>query len=302
MALCPSITGGALRQSVPREWPFVEWLIANELIAFSNLLSEKEPQRLLRKRTPRNPGKNHWISSRDREFGSWWAALTDRRMLDRQGQLEFYLKFLEAGERERLLVVKQSSVQNPFSYRESMGISYSQHLKQTVHHHGEHFLNGLYGNIWDTQIASRLCYYDLDGCLTEGEVENIGGLLGELRPQDLEYGDRWEGFHHNRPIEIYYNWYDPGYDGDEPVFAVRIQLPTDIWYPEVEGFLDKNIINWTGVYPSEDWMDNLELSRCHTPRLNRFLAEFKQLTLEFGGEWGDPDYPNNRRKDGIPLP
>lgn len=33
---------------------------------------------------------------------------------------------------------------------------------------------------------------------------------------------------------------------------------------------------------------------CHTPRLNRFLAEFKRLTLEFGGEW---EYG-----DGIPFP
>jgi hypothetical protein len=76
-----------------------------------------------------------------------------------------------------------------------------------------------------------------------------------------------------------------GYEGNEPALVLSVILHTDIWYPEVEGFLDQKVKAQTGIYPPDDITDNLELARCHTPRFNRFLAEFKQITLEHGGEW-----------------
>jgi hypothetical protein len=249
---------------------------------------------------------NYWMSSRDVTFGSWWIEFKDRQMLDPERQMAFYIRFLEAGERERVLVVKQTEEGLPFPYHESMGISYSQHLKQVAHYRdrGMHFLDGISGSIRKQIITSHLCYYDSDGRLTEGEINDVAQLLQEVRAADIEYAHSRDVYP-NHPIKIYTDWQTPDYDGSGSSLVICIKLNTNIWFPQVCSRFHRDIENESGNYSSEDATNNLELARCHTPRFNRFLAEVKQLTLEFGGEWelGDLSTPESEiNEDGILLP
>jgi hypothetical protein len=248
---------------------------------------------------------NYWMSSRDVKFGSWWIEFKDRQMLDPEQQMAFYTRFLEAGERERVLVVKQTEARLPFPYHESMGISYSQHLKQIGHYEdrGMHFLDGISGSISKKIITSHLCYYDSDGRLTEGEINDVAQLLEEVRAADIEYAD-FRDVYPNHPINIYTDWQTPDHDGSESSLVLGIKLNTNIWFPQVCGRFHWDIETESGNYSSEDATNNLELARCHTPRFNRFLAEVKQLTLEFGGTWelGECRSESVINEDGILIP
>ena len=248
---------------------------------------------------------NYWMSSRDVKFGSWWIEFKDRQMLDPERQMAFYTRFLEAGERERVLVVKQTEEELPFPYHESMGISYSQHLKQVGHYEDRemHFLDGISGSISKTIITSHLCYYDSDGRLMEGEIDDVAQLLEEVRAADIEYA-QCRDVYPNHPIKIYTDWQTPDYDGSESSLVLCIGLNTNIWFPQVCSRFHRGIETESGNYSSEDATNNLELARCHTPRFNRFLAEVKQLTLEFGGEWklGECRSESEINVDGILIP
>ena len=220
--------------------------------------------------------KNKWQSYKHEEVDRWEATFKDPKMHDLSLILGFLTGVLEAGERERVLMIEETD--GEFAYHKSMGISYVQHMNNVFEK---------YGKILPPSYlfpVSLLCYYDLDGNLTEGDVYDMGGLLAEVvHYQELKNYD-WSG---NTPLAIDSDYYPPDYMPDGFVFYLNIYTKTDIWRPDV-------------FYGEES--DNLELAMCHTPRLNRFITEFKRLTLEFGGEWGIPGYPNNVDKDGIILP
>ena len=163
-------------------------------------------------------GKNKWRSYKHRKVNSWEATFKDPAMHDLSLIIAFLTGVLEAGERERVLMIKEEGGQ--FPYHKSMGISYAQHMNNVFEKYEK--ILPVYDSLYP---VSRLCYYDIK------------------------------------------------------VFHLTIYTKTDIWQPK--------LFNVSGD-------DNLELAMCHTPRLNRFLADFKRLTLEFGGEWV--------YSDGIPLP
>jgi hypothetical protein len=60
-----------------------------------------------------------------------------------------------------------------------------------------------------------------------------------------------------------------------------ITLNTDIWFPQVYGFLDSPMRE----RKTHHWHDNLELAQHHTPRFNRFLQGVRKLVLDYGGTW-----------------
>ena len=250
---------------------------------------------------------NYWMSSRDTKFGMWWMEFKDRQMADPARQLEFYIKLLEAGERERVMVVKQTEARKPFPYHESMGISYSEHLKQLGQYRDRdmYFLDGIGGSIRNTIITSHLCYYDADGRLTQGEINDVGELLEQIRGDELD-DTSIRDVSANHPIELYTDWQTPeNYRDSDSSLVLAIELKTDIWFPRVCGHVQREIKYRTEPAYSEDATNNLELARCHTPRFNRFLAEVKQLTLEFGGEWSYGDELTSESKadeDGILIP
>jgi hypothetical protein len=226
-------------------------------------------------------------------------------MFDPHLALAYLTGVLEAGERERVIHIKQTT--EPFPYHESMGISYAKHLDNVLKEHGilvfgEHLAKAdpyyTEGSI-ATLISSDLCYFDSDGNLVEGEVINIGDLLNQLRASEINDRDYPE-LYPNFPIKF------RGfciYSGQTSI-GLTFELNTDIWLPEVWGVLESSIRYRRGENMLIDKRGNLELAKCHTPRLNRFLAEVKRLTLEYGGEWIS-DHEEGllyADEDGIILP
>ena len=61
---------------------------------------------------------------------------------------------------------------------------------------------------------------------------------------------------------------------------LRISLYTDFWFPWNTGSDPEELAQY-----KEDMYDNRQLAWRHTPRLNRSLAEIKQLVIEAGGTW-----------------
>jgi hypothetical protein len=246
-------------------------------------------------------GENNWQSYKHLEVNRWQAIFKDPKMHDLSLVIAFLTGVLEAGERERVLMIEEQ--EGEFSYHKSMGISYAQHMNNVFEKHGEIL------PLYSLYPVAHLCYYDMDGNLTEGDVSSMGTLLDEVVPCEVPgnyyeccYGNSPFGFYYpppkevnpdrerygNCPLDVDCDYYPSDYNiSDGTIFHLNIYTKTDIWQPE---------IHYGGTY------DNLELAMCHTPRLNRFITEFKLLTLEFGGEWGNPDYPNSKHRDGIPLP
>lgn len=222
--------------------------------------------------------KNKWRSYKHWNVDSWEAIFKDSKMHDLSLILAFMTGVLEAGERERVLMIEEQ--EGEFAYHKSMGISYARHMNNVFEEHGEIL------PLYSLYPVTHLCYYDMDGNPTEEDVSDMGDLLAKVVPYEELDKYEWCG---NSPLAVNCDYYPPSakVNLDEEVFRLDVYTKTDIWRPQ--------------TYLSDEY-DNLELAMCHTPRLNRFLAEFKRLTLEFGGEWGNPDYPNSTHKDGIPLP
>ncbi len=63
--------------------------------------------------------------------------------------------------------------------------------------------------------------------------------------------------------------------------CVQIRLDTDIWFSYVMGMIEE--VDEEGHKP--DWFYNDPLAQRHTPRLNAFLRELRELTLALGGQW-----------------
>lgn len=239
--------------------------------------------------------QNYWESCRKIEFAKWGAIFEDRKMFDPYLALAFLTKVLAAGERERVLIVKQT--EEPYPYHELMGISYAKHLENVLNEHGkmmffEHLAINSPIYYWPylderedrgvNLVSADLCYYDPDGKLTEGEVMDLGELLRQA--SNLEFSDKdplGREMESNPPIEIYGELLDPQYRGTDAPLYLSFQLNSNIWHPQ------------SYFHP------NLELAMCHTPRLNRFLAEVRRLTLEWGGEW---TFEGDCNEYGITLP
>ena len=255
-------------------------------------------------------GTNYWISSKKDVYGQWLINFPDAKTLDPQQALAFFTAILEVGERERVFRVKQTI--QPFPYSELMNHSYAQHLKYLLEEEEkmmffQHLSNSdpvsaLRGGktLAPTLTPATLCYYDIDGNITEGEVTDMGELLEQLRGAEIDINKDYYKIYPNPPIEI---------SGELPdihchevdLFYMYITLNTDIWLPKVYGDLERSIQTRKGGSYLYDEYDNLELAMCHTPRFNRFLAEVKQLTLEYGGKFKPTDGTGYSDENGIIL-
>jgi hypothetical protein len=115
----------------------------------------------------------------------------------------------------------------------------------------------------------RICWEEPDGRLVDGEVADLGPLLMRLRPDAAPWA-----------AELFMAYVPPVVV--QPLSgAFNIVLRTDIWFPRILGVLDGN----APLPPAEPSRDNTRLARCHTPRLNAFLADVRETALALGGSW-----------------
>lgn len=131
---------------------------------------------------------------------------------------------------------------------------------------------------YSDKSKSRIAYYDSNHQIIEDEVSNINNLLRQLRPDIYLKKDTIS------PVSLN----GSGITKKEIATHERkpfilIQLFTDIWFPVVLGHSD----DWSQNIPisKRKMISNHELASQHTPRLNRFLQEVRQLTLQWNGTW-----------------
>lgn len=110
-------------------------------------------------------------------------------------------------------------------------------------------------------MQGEICWYE-NGFVREGEIADLGSLLRLLRPDAVDWADDFMA--HVPPVIV---WGGRG-------FGVRIDLPTDVWFPRVLGVLDSD----APAPPSAPARDNSVLASCHTPRLNAFLSEVRRAS------------------------
>jgi hypothetical protein len=174
------------------------------------------------------------------------------------------------------------------------GPSYGQYLEQVLNETDRLIffrqLSSSPGYLPEYRIIApaRLSYYDLDGELIDKEVDDVGELLQRLRPMPFESSEE-EQYSYNyskksymaegSAIFFYGNLRSKDWLPDSSTYLF-INLYTDIWFPKVGGYLEDD-----SPYESRVFRDNRELALRHTPRLNRFLASVRDLTLEFDGIW-----------------
>jgi hypothetical protein len=122
---------------------------------------------------------------------------------------------------------------------------------------------------------ARISFYR-DDEIVEAEVGDVGALLRELRPNDLEAA----GMFMRSAAPVTVRGSSVGIDDDQEVL-IQVRLDTDLWFPRVMGMLEAVPED----EPKPDFYDNHELAERHTPRLNAFLNELRHSATALGGRW-----------------
>jgi hypothetical protein len=227
---------------------------------------------------------NFWASM-EHPFAAWYGDFpVEEGLGNPERQLSFLVNLYEAAERECVYQV----VNTPKGY--------SEYLEDSTTFTYAQFLQAHYAQTGGLSRAlpfstTRLCYYDLEGELVEGDIEDIGKLLERLNP-DKERSKF--NMSHEVPVEIRVypmqvsssgktniSYDESSGAAEERTISFNISLHSDIWFPWVVGWLEKR----PAFGSKNDKYDNRELAQCHTPRLNRFISTVRELVLEYGGTW-----------------
>jgi hypothetical protein len=270
-------------------------------------------------------GINYWTIQEKYEIASWEASFPKGNMTSPWEVLPFVQKVLEAAEREEVYRVKRVP-----SHSERLGLKldleyraypggpdYGQYLEQILNETDQLLffrqLSSSPGYLPEYRIIApaRLSYYDLDRELIDEEVEDVGELLRRVRPLEYDLPNDWQEmteeqlFYARKSINSYKKESSAIFFSGDLISKDRfpdnstylfINLYTDIWFPEVGGFLEDQ----DELYENRVFYDNRELALRHTPRLNRFLISVRDLTLEFGGTWSvDRDPESEERYDRM---
>ncbi len=255
-------------------------------------------------------GTNYWACTTD------WLAVWRATLSVTKETYEKLYRFADdlfaAGEKHAVLDVLET---RPPAYRKEMGISYTQFMQNYAAQTGElrYLLFGsgaaTVAKLGTLRLTSRLCYFDAKGQQVEAAVTNLGLLLQEV--YDKEKYRRYKGddfrpyyISQDAPIGIYGDLIDLDQLTDSASSVViTFALHSDIWFPWVWGFN----FGGQGEY-KQDLYDNRLLANCHTPRLNAFLRETRQLVEKDGGTWevrrdyeGTGWYEWLVKEDGIDL-
>jgi hypothetical protein len=244
--------------------------------------------------------RNHWCvwntlghSSQSRPF---WTAIFPGHMFKRCQDFWPLIKtILEVGQREEILRIfldeadfgqfiddiESGMLPIPSLNDIQKGELINTYMKEI----GADIPNYLYNIVADT----RICYYDINGDIVERHQDKLGETLRQLHDgNDIRIFKEFANANENI-ICIDDEWlmHRIGLSNYEPYF--EIELPTDIWFPQVSGELERK--SWARGNPHfmdifyRGGFDNRELANLHTPRLNRFLVAIAEKVVEMGGEW-----------------
>lgn len=230
------------------------------------------------------PVANNWYTYDTTEIFHWEAQLP--WSLGSTALLAWQDALLDAGERHRIFRIESAE---PLGYRRERDGFIGDYLRE----HGgrippeyDRYPPGFLLGKADAYVPSTLLEYAADGRIAQAWVTDMADLA-------LLAGVRIAGS--QRPVSVDA---DPGYEdfGEDYVWA-NISLSSDIWFP------------WNGPRsggPYDEPIDNRLLARRNSTRLNAFLRDVRQATLDLGGAWAAAEYKASplRPADeyGIVLP
>jgi hypothetical protein len=226
--------------------------------------------------------RNMWIQKED-PFATWVADLGTAR--DRpDALLDFVAHVARVGERERVFTVLEAPAIDYLRERDGELPAFVEDIylkNQVVDLFGFTGAAMKPGAPLSSTVEATLAWYDSKDQLVEGACVDVGALLRSLEPAP---GSIPNGFTVSYPA-VRMTGHRLGYGGDAKTLAnrsddarVRLCIHSDIWFPWI----------WGSAHPERDYermFDNRELSRRHTPRLNRFLSSVGSKTREVGGTW-----------------
>lgn len=227
---------------------------------------------------------NYWMCRMDPPLAQWECCFDNTSRAVTLSQLiEFSRRLILAG--TKLDVYSILEVPGPFAFKLSPEHAYPDHLMRIAETTSKLPFFDLGFGVAKTpagilRTPGRVCYYDSDNILIERPVENLGVLLRQLRPDDVDWG---EGFMMQvAPVSISGQTHILE-DNQLPLQKIRIfiSLCTDIWFTKVLGFLEDDF----NIRGNGKWFSNTVLATCHTPRLNEFLSSVRKDTIDLGGNW-----------------
>ncbi|MDQ2806326.1 MAG: hypothetical protein M3Z04_05320 [Chloroflexota bacterium] len=227
---------------------------------------------------------NYWVARAEPPFAAW-TALLPAPITPAVGATLLHLAhgILAAGTAAAVYEVQETNT--PPGFHHAQHGTYAQFLAQQqaagrplpLFHLGSGVAPTASGRL---VTPTRLSYFAADGTPTAAAVSDLGALLRELRPADIEWGSSYMA--RVAPVTISSPPLpSPGHRKAQP-FPITISLLTDIWFPQVLALLED-------IQPSPAkpriWYSNAILAAAHTPRLNRFLAAVQGLVQATGGTW-----------------
>ncbi len=252
--------------------------------------------------------KNYWVATKDAFIG-WYITFPPISVIGVDGLLRFAGRVLDVGAAEGVYRLLETRSPDPF--QADSRTSYLDHVVTVMDRTGilPLFSDGggaAHAEDGVLRAPSRICYYDASGRVVEGDVENLGLLLKQLRPDKLDWGTIYMSQVPPVTIDGLTNIDIRMQRADDPIYF-SIGLYSDIWFPRLMGLMDNVHAGSAPPTSLADLCDNRALALGHTPRLNRFLEVVHGIVEELGGEWemAEPArykyYDEMCRVDGIEL-
>jgi hypothetical protein len=271
--------------------------------------------------------KNRWVVREGSGYANWEARFPSLKMLDVQELWQYLRKVLIVAEENE--VVRIVEMNKFFEGGRAYCFNAEESSESFVDFFDEVLREGGNDLIWElnrVEHLSKLCYYNLSGQVVEEAISCPAIPLKKMRPKLRKADTRNQpaiGWHVYVGRESEFGYLEDDelrsceFIADGKMYSVStlsISIPTDIWFPLVRADHDelaKGKYHLRGEeekvieYAGSKWFDNSELAMRHTPRLNNFIRQAKELALEYGGTWEimsfGTSFDNMWNEDGIVL-
>ena len=230
--------------------------------------------------------KNKWVCLTE-TFAAWSMEFPFPDKIDvpyLMKLLQFMKELLDLAEQYQLIQIEKSHLHTMNKGIPEIG--YIDQMQWCIEHQQYlPFFGYLDSQAYGDETLTKtglISYYDENNTIVSDKVSNMVKLLKSLRPERTD-----ADYHippYTSPVDIKGTVIEIGrdYRSKKSVF-VYTKVNTDIWFPKVLAPMD--ISDKFALWEDADLVDNSELAAIHTPRLNQFLLEARNLTLRFDGVW-----------------
>jgi|GEM_PF-6204433 len=225
--------------------------------------------------------QNTWICSKS-YFASWEIEFLPVKSASDVDTLLKYMQLVpQSGDDNDVLKIALSTL----TASGAPDIPYVQQVEWLISHKKIFtFFDGLFSANWKNKLAqksSKIAFFDERGNIEHKHVTDIGLLFDRFHKSDTL--SLQTQMYYVSPLEIELGTTIDlnNLKNNEGYTKAYITLYTDIWFPKIVDYVSKSE-NPDGELKL---IDNHKLALLHTPRLNNFLSQVQDLTIQSGGTW-----------------